>query len=787
LEKGILIALFLLFPLVAKANEATLRLYDLKVKLKPKVVESKVYWQGREKIIWEEEIKNWHFGLLPVDKIIPPLIIDKENFYPEEEDYQGRYFWGKNNMQLLVFNPLNIEIRSCLEFFADSFKKQRTLEIWVNGRMVEKIEVSAKEEFSHFKIEDIFLNPGINEIRFFCLEGTDKLKPEEWGREKETREVSIKFKELRFGSLEVIQAAEAKELADNIKCVPQDDFLDIIFSATEPVIFSRDIDIDLDLEEFPFLNLDAEFIRAVDVKLIAFLGVDYTGDEFIDDYLNLEEPDEHNLFELAKDKWQEVNEYKDKFKLKRIILLLLPENGEVKEHQIGILRFKTIDLYNDNTLILVGREFNKDRLRFEDINVKSEVIDQEGIINLICYFDAAPFKSEEHKSIEEKTLPDKKRELEEVRVFIPLKDVDWKDYPYFLFRYNLDDSQIQDIELAILIEDEGKEKIFNLTKNQYKKSEEEIEVNLKEINSEEFDIEDLILRLKRRDDIDCSLPEREGWYQFQLSELRLYERFPYPIKSKQVKQRFLSLIQAIDLRLLKVDENVFGLNDFEGWEDCEDLEREVLSRRIELAKGKHNYERLENPTFDVEWVILEPAHSSSLIAHREEPEITFKKINPTKYLVKVSRAKSPFWLVFSESFHKQWRLYKGERVKVKGEREETEGKSLFDEIVADYPELKVKEARHLSKFAPEDIRYLFQKPLDAEHHLVNGYANGWYIEPDRLGVGEDFTLVIYFWPQSLFYLGLGISGLTLFGCISYLVYGSLRRKKGQSLIWKDEK
>ena len=189
IKKGILIALFLLFPLVAKGNEATVRLYDLKVKLKPRIVESRVYWQGRKKINWQEEIRNWHFGPLPADKITSPL--------------------------------------------------------------------------------------------------------------------------------EAIQTSELKESNDNIKCVPEDDFLDIIFSTAEPIVFSRDIDIDL--EEFPLLNLDAEFKREVDVKLIAFLGVDYTGDEVIDDYLNLEEPDEHNLFELAKDKWQEVNDYKDKLKLKRII------------------------------------------------------------------------------------------------------------------------------------------------------------------------------------------------------------------------------------------------------------------------------------------------------------------------------------------------------------------------------------------------------------------------------------------------------------------------------------
>ena len=157
---------------------------------------------------------------------------------------------------------------------------------------------------------------------------------------------------------------------------------------------------------------------------------------------------------------------------------------------------------------------------------------------------------------------------------------------------------------------------------------------------------------------------------------------------------------------------------------------------------------------------------------KEEPEITFKKINPTKYLVKVEGAKAPFWLVFSESFHKQWRLYNKEKVEKKED-------GVFEEIVADYPKLKVKEAKHLIKFTPKDIKCLFRKPLNAKHQVVNGYANGWYVEPRELELGEDFTLIMYFWPQSLFYLGLGISGLTLLFCIGYLGFSFVKRKKGK--------
>jgi hypothetical protein len=174
--------------------------------------------------------------------------------------------------------------------------------------------------------------------------------------------------------------------------------------------------------------------------------------------------------------------------------------------------------------------------------------------------------------------------------------------------------------------------------------------------------------------------------------------------------------------------------------------------------------------YEIEHTILEPVIHHRLAVTQQEPKITFKKINSTKYYVQVQGAKSPFWLVFSESFHKQWRIYRApehQSAKVPG----------FAEIVAEYPKLGVREARHLTKFTPQDIKFLFEEPLGAPHHLVNGYANGWYIEPKKLGLGEDFILVLYFWSQSLFYLGLGISGVTLLGCIGYLGYNGLRRKR----------
>ena len=194
-----------------------------------------------------------------------------------------------------------------------------------------------------------------------------------------------------------------------------------------------------------------------------------------------------------------------------------------------------------------------------------------------------------------------------------------------------------------------------------------------------------------------------------------------------------------NMPVLKIDDVVFKLSDFSIEEDsCPQKEGMIFYKDIYLSSDEHIYKILNSNKFKIEWILLEP------IVNKDDhpvPQVDFKRINPTKYEVKIKGASRSFWLVFSESFHKQWRIYN------KGE---------------------VKEAR-----------YLFKEPLDDKHRLVNGYANAWYFEPKQLGLGEDFTLVMYFWPQTLFYLGLSISGATFLGCLIYLAYSFFRRKSGK--------
>lgn len=158
------------------------------------------------------------------------------------------------------------------------------------------------------------------------------------------------------------------------------------------------------------------------------------------------------------------------------------------------------------------------------------------------------------------------------------------------------------------------------------------------------------------------------------------------------------------------------------------------------------------------------------INQQHVPKLTFKKVNPTKYIISVENATKPFFLVFSESYHPRWKLYVEDRP------------ANFTKIIEKYPNINVEEAEHeWYKFTPGDIIYLFRKPSlnETYHFKANGYANAWYINPQKFDKDGDgrLTITIYFLPQSLFYLGLIISSITFIVCIGYLLYDWVMRKK----------
>ncbi len=104
-----------------------------------------------------------------------------------------------------------------------------------------------------------------------------------------------------------------------------------------------------------------------------------------------------------------------------------------------------------------------------------------------------------------------------------------------------------------------------------------------------------------------------------------------------------------------------------------------------------------------------------------KPNMKFDMINQTKYKVTIQQASQPFFLTFSQRFSPDWKVY------LDGETKN-----------------EVAEKNHV---------------------VTNGYANTWYI--DKTG---DFTLLVEYKPQRLFYMAIIVSAIAFVAAIGILFF-----------------
>ena len=126
--------------------------------------------------------------------------------------------------------------------------------------------------------------------------------------------------------------------------------------------------------------------------------------------------------------------------------------------------------------------------------------------------------------------------------------------------------------------------------------------------------------------------------------------------------------------------------------------------------------------------------------------VTFKKIDPTKYLVefKNKEIKESFALVFNQTFSPHWKIYAG---------------------------TKQRKPNMLQAFETFGM-----KELAADKHFKSNYfSNTWILEPEDIK-NADY-LIIEFSTQRLFYVGLVISVITLIVIYGLAVSSSFVKRK----------
>lgn len=173
------------------------------------------------------------------------------------------------------------------------------------------------------------------------------------------------------------------------------------------------------------------------------------------------------------------------------------------------------------------------------------------------------------------------------------------------------------------------------------------------------------------------------------------------------------------------------------------------SEAVSLGEGNHSiFAGYDDPSTPYRVGVVEIAPASAQpAAPVDAPAITFRQVNPTRYLVRVDNATAPFFLVFSEAYHAGWLAY-------------------------------LQDGRDRNDATWYEQSALLSWLLDGgrrteipEHALVNGYANSWYI--DRIG---SYNIVLEFSPQRLYEAGVFVSISTPIVCFLLLGIFWLKRR-----------
>jgi len=141
------------------------------------------------------------------------------------------------------------------------------------------------------------------------------------------------------------------------------------------------------------------------------------------------------------------------------------------------------------------------------------------------------------------------------------------------------------------------------------------------------------------------------------------------------------------------------------------------------------------------------------------PDISFLRINPTRYLIYVNNATKPYVLNFGENYDKGWRAHIIDN-------QEINKNQKIQSTIARYFGDSIKEIFSENKFLDDSLLLtLFGKHIDERYHFkTNGYANGWLI--DKTG---NYAIIIEYYPQKVFYLGILLSITGIIFAFTYLL------------------
>lgn len=194
----------------------------------------------------------------------------------------------------------------------------------------------------------------------------------------------------------------------------------------------------------------------------------------------------------------------------------------------------------------------------------------------------------------------------------------------------------------------------------------------------------------------------------------------------------------------------------------------------------------------------------------DKPIVEFKKINPSKYRVRLHKATGIFPIIFEENFHPLWSMYikqypsviKTNRVSdlepetdsylaSKSDRVRYQRDGSLSVMGTNYISKKIHGAIQNDNLDSSQIfETLLLQKAGAEHLKVNEYFNSWLINSQQLCAqtmkciknpdgSYEIELVIEFDAQKITDISVGISLLAFLGCVIHLSNSFIKKYKNK--------
>lgn len=142
----------------------------------------------------------------------------------------------------------------------------------------------------------------------------------------------------------------------------------------------------------------------------------------------------------------------------------------------------------------------------------------------------------------------------------------------------------------------------------------------------------------------------------------------------------------------------------------------------------------------------------------KDMQLTYQRINPTKYRLEIKNITKPFLLVFQNGFSPHWKLFSTNTPIVSKNISD----SYFNGEITEL--LPINQTIDRNPFETNSIGSLY----DNTHIQVNGYANGWYIKPEDLSGKRSYYIIVEMTAQKKVYYSLAASLITL---VIFILFG----------------